>query len=154
MYTEQDLAAIRQQQNKRWMILGAFGLVLLAGIIYSLVIRNEALTAGLTIVLGALLIFFYDLTIKPLHCYEVFLHNVLHGRTRELDCTYLGVDADPSLVDGVKYYALSLQQLDDAGNPFERMLYWDALKPLPQVNSGDALHIVYHDRMVASLTQV
>lgn len=154
MYTEQDLTAIRQQKSKRWMILGAFCLVLLAAIIYSLIIRSEALTAGLTILVGALLIFFYDLTIHPLHSYEVFLHNVLHGRTRELDCTYLSTDADISLVDGVKYYALSLQQLDDEGNPFERMLYWDALKPLPQVTPGDALHIVYHDRMVASLTRV
>lgn len=154
MYTEQDLILIRQQQNKRWMILGSVCVVLLGLIVYSLIIRMEALTAGLTVLMGALLIFFYDLTIKPLHCYEVFLRNVLYGRTRELDCTYLGVDADPSLVEGVKYYALSLQQLDDEGKPFERMLYWDALRPLPQVSVGDTLHIVYHDRMVASLTQV
>ena len=67
MYTEQDLILIRQQQNKRWMILGSVCVVLLGLIVYSLIIRMEALTAGLTVLMGALLIFFYDLTIKPLH---------------------------------------------------------------------------------------
>lgn len=154
MYTQQDLNHIAQQQKKRWIIIGVIAVLLLAGIIYSFIIRLEPLTVGLTLALGAMLIFFYDLTIKPLHCYEVFLRNALHGRTRELDCTYMSTDADISLVDGVKYYALSLEQLDDKGDPFERMLYWDALKPQPALNPGDKLHIIYHDRMVVELTRV
>lgn len=154
MYTQQDLDMISRQQKKRWMILGAVCALILAGIIYSFIIRVELLTSGLTLLLGALLIFFYDLTIRPLHCYSVFLRNALHGRTRELDCTYLGADEDISLVDGVKYYALSLEQQDeDGGDPFERMLYWDAMKPKPQLNKGDALHITYHDRMIVHLTR-
>lgn len=152
MYTEQELLSIHTQQNKRWGILGGVCLLVLAGVVYSLIIRSEALTAGLTLLMGALLIFFYDLTIKPLHCYAVLLNNLLHGRTRELDCTFLSADADVSVVDGVKYYALSLEQKDDDGDPFERMLYWDAQKPLPQLEGGERLHIVYHDRMVADLT--
>lgn len=152
MYTQQDLNTVTKQKNKRWLILGAVCLLLLAGIVYSLAIRMEALTAGLTVLLGALLIFFYDLTIKPLRCYEIFLRNALHGRTRMLDCTYLSTDADVSLVEGVKYYALSLEQTGDDGTPFERMLYWDALKPVPPLNKGDRLHIVYHDRMIVDLS--
>lgn len=155
MYTEQDLLSIRKQEKKRWTIVGVVALLFIAGIVYSLIIRSEALTAGLTIVLVAILIFVYDLTIKPLHCYATLLHNLLHGRTRQLDCTYHSIDADLSLVDGVKYYGMTvLQQDEDGGDPFERLLYWDAEKPIPQLQQGDQLHIVYHDRMIASLTRV
>lgn len=152
MYTEQELLSNHAQQKKRWIILGGVCSVILAGVVYSLTIRSEALTTGLTLLMGALLIFFYDLTIKPLHCYSIFLTHVLHGRTRELDCTFISADVDVSVVDGVKYYALTLEQQDDKGEPFERMLYWDVQKPLPQLEGGERLHIVYHDRMVANLT--
>lgn len=154
MYTENEFQSICSQQRKRWYVLGAVCLVILCGIIYAFTIRNEALTAGLTLLMGALMIFFYDLTIKPLHCYACFVNNVLHGRRRELDCTFRSADADISVVDGVKYYALSLEQTDDDSDPFERMLYWDAQKPLPQLTGGETLHILYHDRMVADLTVV
>lgn len=154
MYTEQDLTNIRAQQKKRWLILMLPCLILLAAIVYSLTIRLEWLTAAATVVMGILLLFCYEMFIRPLHRYEIHLDNCLHGRTRELDCTYQSIDADLSLVDGVKYYAMSLLQLDDDGEPFERMLYWDAEKPAPALNSGDQLHIVYHDRMIAQLTRV
>lgn len=154
MYTENDLQSIRSQEKKRWFILGGVCLVFMIGIAYSLIIRTEALTAGLTLLMGALLIFFYDLTIKPLHCYGNFVNNMLHGRKRELDCTFRSADADISVVDGVKYYALSLEQIDDDGDPFERMLYWDAQRPLPPLTGGEKLHIHYHDRMVADFAQV
>lgn len=154
MYTKQDLIAIRKQKNTRWTILGVISLLLVAVIVYSFIIRMEALTAGVTVLLGFIFIFTYDMTIKPLRCYETFLLNALHGRTRELDCTYQSIDADISLVDGVKYYAMTVLQTDDDGDPFERLLYWDAEKPVPQLQCGDQLHIVYHDRMVANLTRV
>ncbi len=155
MYTEQDLLSINKQLKTRWTLLGVIALLFVAGIVYSLIIRMEALTAGLTIVLGAILIFVFDLAIKPLHRYAALLRNLLHGRTRQLDCAYLHIDADISLVDGVKYYGMTvLQQDEDGGDPFERLLYWDAQKPIPQLEQGEKLHIVYHDRMIASLTRV
>ena len=39
MYTEQDLADIRQQKKKRWMVLGAVLVVLAAILVYSVVVR-------------------------------------------------------------------------------------------------------------------
>lgn len=152
MYTENDLQAIMRQQWKRWIIMGIIGLAFMGGVVYSLVIRSEVMTSGLTLLMGALLIFFYDLTIRPLHCYACLLNSLLHGRTRELDCVFLSADADVSVVDGVEYFALNLQQKNDEGNTFERMLYWDAQKPLPPLTGGEQVHITYHDRMVANLT--
>lgn len=155
MYTEQDLLSIRKQLKTRWSILGVIALVFIAGIVYSLIIRVEALTTGLTIALGVILILAFDLTLKPLHCYASLLDDLLHGLTRQLDCAYQSIDADISLVDGVKYYGMTVLQNDeDGGEAFERLLYWDAQKPIPQLQQGDKLHIVYHDRMIASLDRV
>ncbi len=152
VYTENDLQSILAQEKKRWYVLGGISLALLGGVIYSFIIRSQPLTAGLTLALGAVMIFFYDLTIKPVHCYACLLNNLLHGRRRELDCTFRSVDADVSVVDGVKYFALTLEQTDEDGDTFERMLYWDAQKPFPPLVGGERLHILYHDRMVADLT--
>lgn len=153
MYTEKDLSAINSQQSKRWLVVGAICLVLIAGIVYSLIIRLEAFTSGLTIVLGIVLIFGYDLFIKPLHRYAVFLDNALHGRKHTVECTYQGMDADISLVDGVRYYSMTVLQQDEGEDePFERFFYWDAQRPQPQAQPGDKLHVTYHDRMVTDLT--
>ena len=153
MYTEKDLSAINSQQAKRWLIVGTICLVLVAGIVYSLIIRLEALTAALTIALGVVLIFGYDMFIKPLHRYAVFLNNALYGRRHTVECVFQGMDADLSLVDGVRYYSMTvLQQEEGEPEPFERFFYWDAQRPQPQAQPGDKLRVTYHDRMVTDLT--
>ena len=154
MYTEQDLSAIQQQQNKRWIALLIPCVVLLCVLVYSLMIRVEWLTSAVTILVGAVLLFFYEMTIKPLHCYKKHIKNCLHGRKHELDCTYHSIDADISVVDGVRYYSMTVLQPDEKGDPFERLLYWDAEKPFPVLQGGEKLHILYHDRMVAQMTVV
>ena len=154
MYTEQDFHAILSQKKKRWLLIAAVCLPLAALLVYSLIVRNEALTSGTTIVMGVALIFAYDVWIKPVSAYAAYLHGALYGRSHELDCTYLSTDADLSVVENVKYYSMNVQQLDDDGKPFERLLYWDALKPLPDLHQGDHLQITYHDRMVIGLTQI
>lgn len=149
MYSEQDLATVRAQQKKRWGILTIPAVLLLGTIVYSLFIRLEWLTTVSTVLLGGMMIFVYDLLIKPLRCYETHVDNALHGRTRELDCVYDAISPDLSVVDGVKYYAMTVLQTDENGDPFERLMYYDAQKPLPQIAKGTPLHIVYHDREVA-----
>jgi len=151
LYTEQDLTNIRQQQKKRWQLLCIPCAVLLAIIIVSLFIRVEWLTSGATILLGCSLVFFYSLTIRPLHCYEIHLYNALHGRTRELDGTFDSISPDVSVVDGVKYHSMSVFSPNDEGDMVERLFYWDMEKPFPALEKGAPVHVVYHDREVADL---
>lgn len=152
MYTENDLEIVRQQQKKRWLLLTIPTVILLGAMVYSLFIRLEWLTTLATILLGSTLIFFYDLTIKPLRRYEVHLNNALHGRTREVDGTFSELSADISVVDGVKYRAMTLLVETDAPDPEERLLYFDLNKPFPDIAKGTRLHVVYHDREIVSLS--
>lgn len=154
MYTEQDLIAIKSQKNKRWLVLGIPCTVLLIGLIISLIVRIEPLTVALTILMGALLIGGYDLFIKPLRLYQLFLHNVLHGLTREVDCFYQSITTDAEMVDGVDCHTIYVTDHDDEGKPFERIFYYDALKPLPTLTPGQKVHVVFHDRAVVSITPV
>ncbi len=151
MYSETDLDALHTQLKRRKKILFALLALFLAGIVCSLVFRIEALTAGLTIAGGILAIAVYDLALRPIKCYITHVDNMLHGRTREIDGIFRSLSDEVSLVDGVSYHAMTLEVPDDKGNPTERLFYFDVQKPFPAYQSGEILHVVYHDREVASL---
>lgn len=152
MYTEQDLNDIRAQQKKRWTILLIPIAFLLAVLIAAVIVRIELLADAATLLIGILLIAGYDLAIKPLHCYEIHLRNVLHGMTHDLDCEFSTFSEDISEVDGVNYYTMTVVCHDEKDKPFDRMFYYDVEKPLPAFAPGQKLHLVYHDHELASVT--
>ena len=153
-YTDADLQAIQAQQKKRWLLLGSIILVFLAGMIVSFIFRIEWITTGCTIVAGALLIGGWDLLIKSLHCYEVHLRNVLKGRTRTVELPFNAMDEDISVVEGVRYYAMTVNDIDGKGKPYERLFYYDAEKPRPDFQTGDMLRIVFHDKEIGSIEKI
>jgi len=159
MYREDELTAIREQQKKRWMTALIPCALLLITIIIAFTIRgpkseNDRLAMIIvivcTILMGGLLIFTWALKIKPLRCYEKHINNLLHGRTHEFDeGTYSHMDSDISLVDGVEYYALYLTTFDEKKKKtYERLFYYDALKPKPEFAEGQPVHVVYHDKEI------
>ena len=151
MYTEQDLIHIKDQQKKRWMALGIPCLILLGGLIASLVVRIEWLTALLTILIGAILIAGYDLYIRPLRRYQLFLQNALHGMIRETECYFQAISRSEEPVEGVMCRTMDVTDHDDEGKPYDRLFYFDALKEFPAMEPGQKLHITYHDRSVVDL---
>ena len=154
MYTEKDLDVLNQQLKRRKTILLAVLVVLLAGIVYSLVIRLEWLTTVLTIAAGIIAIATYDLALQPIRCYRTHVENVLHGRTRQMDGTFRGLSEEISMVDGVLYRAMTLEVPDEKGKPSDRLFYFDTQKAFPDFADGDMIHVVYHDREIAALSRV
>lgn len=152
MYTEEDLTAIRAQQKKRWLILSIPAAVLLAAIVVSLILRMEWLTTTCTILLGCMIIFGYEMLIRPLHCYETHINNALHGRCRELEGEYVSLSEDISVVDGVRYRAMTIREEQQDDDPCDRMLYFDVTKPFPDIAAGRRVRVVFHDREVADIT--
>lgn len=151
MYTNQDLERIRSQQIKRWLLL-ALPVVLGALLtMYAVIARIEALATGATIFAMAVLIFGYDMFIKPLHRYEVHLNNVLNGITHELRAPFVALSEDISEVEGVNYRTLSVLCYDDKNKPYDRMFYYDCELPLPAFEPGQMLDLVYHDHELASV---
>ena len=128
-------------------------MLLIAVLVYSLMVRIEWLTSGSTILILAGLIAAYDLAIKPLVCYRRHLNNVLHGRVRESTLPFVALGEDVNMVDGVAYRAMTCQDTDGKGRPYDRLFYFDSLKPFPDFAEGEMLHIIHHDLVVADVTR-
>lgn len=150
MYTQQDLTDIRNQAKKRWIVLAIPMALCIIGVVISLIVRIEILTDVFSILFGVLLIGGYELFIKPLNCYANMLNGVLNGITHELtDSTFLHLDEDVSMVDGVAYYSFTVQCIDEKNKPYERLFYYDAQKPRISFPVGTPLRLVYHDRSLS-----
>ena len=64
---------------------------------------------------------------------------------------FRSLDADESLVAGVPYRAMHVECIDDHGDPYDRLFYWDICKPEPGYTDGTKLVITYHDREIADI---
>lgn len=153
IYSPEDLQVIRDQIRMRWIAVAIPCVILLALLIASLVVRVEALTTVCTILIGAILIFCWDLFLKPLNCYRKYLDNVLHGRKHEAVLPFVALSEDVNVVDGVPCHALTCQDTDAKGRPYDRLFYFDAHKDFPAFQEGEMLRVVHHDLIVADVTR-
>lgn len=153
MYTQEDLTSIRLQQRNCWLKLMIPGVILLAGIIVSLIVRIEWLTTVLSCILGCMILFTVEMIIKPLYCYEKHLDGCLNGRRHELEGTFIGMEEEVSLVDGVRYRGLTVHD-DNPETNYERLFYFDLEKPFPDVKEGDKVHVVYHGHELVDLARI
>ena len=151
IYSTQDLKAIQDQIRMRWIAVAVPCALLLALLIVSLVIRAEAVTTICTILIGSILIFCWDLFLKPLNCYRKYLDNVLNGRTHEAMLPFVALSEDINMVDGVPCYALTCQDTDAKGRPYDRLFYFDAHKDFPGFQEGEMLRVIHHDLIVADV---
>lgn len=156
MYTDNDLQEIRAQIKRREIGMLIPGVALLAGVVVTLILRMEWATTLCTCLLGGMVIFFYDLLLKPLCCYERHVKGVLQGRTHEIEGMFKGMDGEVSQVEGVAYHSI-LVQVGDAKNRTgedDRLFYFDCEKPFPDLTEGDRVKVTYHDREVAALVKL
>ena len=174
MYTEEELTSLRTQISKRRLLILLPAILLAGAAIAMIVIRmglrtdavaalHDAQTMGqmrtceiIATVCFALalmwVIFAHGLFFSPLQKYEKHLEGVLHGPRHEIIGAWAGVSGDVSDVDGVACRAVGLTVPDDKGRDYERLFYWDTEKPLPDVEQGTRVKIVYHGKQVVSLT--
>ncbi len=151
IYTQQDHTAIRKQLSNRLLLLFIPVLLLFTLMIASFAARAQTLTVLSTILIGVVVIAGYDLAIKPLRQYERFINVALHGRSRQCELPFVSLSEDVNMVDGVPCRALSAADIDGKGRPYDRLFYFDAQKPFPDVKEGDMLRITHHDLNVVNL---
>ncbi len=154
IYTSEDLAAINAQIKQRRLYLALPAAVLLALVVVTFIARIQVLTILCIILLGVLLIAGHDLTLKPLLCYQEYLTNALSGRHRACTLPFVALSDNVDLVDGVNVRAMTCQDVDGKGRPYERLFYFDAQKDFPDVQPGDILHITHHELSVADVEVV
>lgn len=146
MYTEQDYADICAQRKKR-IILCTIPLVLLfAVLIYSLIIRLEALTVAATILMGLIWLFVHGLFIKPVSAYRRHMDQVMHGRVHTLTAAFKEMDDLPVLREGVRYFGMLMNVGRMDNEEDDRLFYYDANLPRPDWKQGEMITITYHDK--------
>lgn len=154
LFTDADKAANAAQIRRRVMVMLLPCLLLLGGGVYSLVIRNEVMTDALFILCGAIVIFVWDLFLKPLRCYGRHLDNVTSGRRRVVELPFCAISRNIDLVEGVNYRAMTCQDIDGKGRPYERLFYFDAQKPFPDLQEGDLVRVTHHELEVSDIEKV
>jgi len=153
MYTQSDLTLIEKQLRRRIWGLCVPCALLLAGIVVSVLpgIRLQWLTVLLTILLGGAIIFGCGMLIAPIAAYRRHLQNALHGRSHPIDVIFKSLKKEPCLRDGVVFYPMMVSEGNPDDEEDDRLFYFDVQKPLPDVQPGARLHIVYHDKSIMAL---
>lgn len=153
MYTEQDYADIRAQVKKRAILLSLPCLAMLAGVIAAFIYRQKLLTMGLTILLGAFMIFSYGLLLYPVIAYGRHLDEVLHGRVRQLTGAFKEMEEGAVVRDGVQYYPMTLNVGDMESQEDDRLFYYDANLPRPDWKRGEQITVTAHDKALGTWTR-
>lgn len=138
------------------VVFGACTLVAVALIVGSLIWRDntrlynpreltsQIITIAVTLVWGAVIIFFWGMKMTPLLAYRRYLRELRSGLTREVEGLVVSVDEKTTYRDGISAYGLIV----NIGNPDEpedeRLLYWDAQLGAPPIAEGDFIHCRAH----------
>lgn len=132
MYSKADFEKNKAQKKQMLvhMLLFALpGLVLAAA---GFAMRIELMcTAGL-IIAGAVMIFFYDLRLKPVIRYGRYLKEIHSGLSRKTAGTLVRIGTDPVYMDGVWLTEIILNVYEDLSEEGERRFLLDRTKPAPK----------------------
>lgn len=161
MYSEKDWQEINAQLKKRWLIaLLPSGIVLTAAIVifvYGQLNRSEhlwMLTSFLTLVGGGYLLFFYGVSVRPALIYRKNLRYLLNGRKRVTTGIFKEFSEDVTDHDGMECYAMLLNVGVKNDPEDDRLFYYDAYKPLPEMAIGTRVTVESNDKLVASMVAV
>lgn len=150
MYTEKDYQDILAQLKGRLTAIGIPAAVLLIGVIVSFILRIRYLTMGLSLVLGAGLIFCWGLLLAPLFAYKKHLENVMHGRVRTATGAFKEMEEQAVIRDGVSFYPFMINVGNMQDEEDDRLFYYDANLPRPDWQPGETLTVTAHDKAVGA----
>lgn len=158
MYTQNDLDKVQRQLKKHRLIaLIPSVLLLIAGIVVFVTGRMHRsdsawmLTALLTILGGGCYLFVYGLAIKPAKAYRALIRDMMHGRLRQTEGIFKSFAPETCEREGLPFHALLLNVGDRDDGEDDRLFYWDAQKPQPQMELGSRVRIFSNDNRVSRM---
>lgn len=158
MYTQEDLDRIKAMLKKRWLITACpAAVIILAGIVLFILGRIERsasmwiLTTAMTIVGGGYFLFLYGVYVRPARIYRTHVDYMLNGRMRVTTGLFKSFSEEVSDREGMECHAmlLNIGAKDDPED--DRLFYYDALKPRPDIPIGTKVTVQSNDKMVASM---
>lgn len=148
MYSKADFDRNRQQRSR---MLGLLLLCAMPGFVLAiagLAMRIEPLCSGGLLLACAVIIFLYDLKLKPVLRYGGYLKEIHSGLSRVTAGTAVRIGQDPVYVDGVWFYELILNVYEDLSEEGERRFLLDCTKEAPEGIVGRDVALTSHGNYV------
>ncbi|MBQ7886427.1 MAG: hypothetical protein IJ313_05985 [Clostridia bacterium] len=130
-YGQTDLENSRKEKSAAIMRTLVIMLPFLAAAVVGFMLRMEPLCAACCFLAGAVVIFLYDLRVKPALRYDAYLSEVHSGLTRQTGGALVRIGCDPVYQDGVNFYEVILNIYEDMDEEGERRFLLDAKKEIP-----------------------
>lgn len=158
MYTQDDLTRVSRMLKRRsWIAIAPAAVMLVAAIVVFIVGRLQRsdqmwmVTAALTVLGGAYFLFFYGVSVRPVRIYQKHVNYMLNGRKRETTGILKAFADDMNDKDGLDCYAMLVNVGDRDDGEDDRLFYYDAHIPRPDIPLGTRVTVVSNDKMVASI---
>lgn len=130
-YDQTDLDTSKREKSGAIRFTLLMMLPFLAAAIAGFLLRVELLCTAGCILAGAVVIFLYDLRIKPALRYCAFLEEAHSGLTRQTGGALVRIGCDPVYQDGVDFYEIILNIYEDLDEEGERRFLLDSKKEIP-----------------------
>lgn len=158
MYTQEDMTEVKRRLTKRWWITAVPAVLLVAAAVAVFVAgqlaRSETLwmlTAALTVAGGVYFLFFYGVYTRPMLLYARHVDYMLNGRKRETTGVLKAFASEVSDKEGIDCHAMLINVGERDEEEDDRLFYYDAHKPKPEMPLGTRVTVVSNDRMVAEM---
>ena len=130
-YDQTDFDAIKKEKigalTGMLLTMLPFLVVAVAGF----VTRIEPMCTAGCILAGAVVIFLYDLRVKPALRYDAYLKEAHSGLTRQTGGALVKIGRDPVYQDGVNFYEIIINIYEDMDEEGERRFLLDGRKEMP-----------------------
>ncbi len=149
MYEQSDLEKEQKAISRLMLLMLLPAAILLGGVVWSFVVRIKWLTILLSILTGSWIVFIFQNCIAPRRAYAGHIENALHHADKCTEGVYLRTEQTPVERNDVMYYAFYMNVGEKMEPEDDRLLYLDALRPLPDWRTGDRLRVRHYDKFVA-----
>ena len=154
LYAQADFDANRREKRRqiRRALMLALPFFLMA--IAAFVLRIELLCIAGFVIAGSILIFLYDLRIKPALRYGRYLAEAHSGLTRQTVGALVRIGSDPVYQDGVNFHEVILNIYEDMAEEGERRFLLDVNKEIPQDWIGQDVVVTSHGSFLLDVAPV
>lgn len=154
LYAQTDFDANRQEKRRQIRRALLLALPFLVMAIAAFVLRIELLCIAGFVIAGSILIFLYDLRIKPALRYGRYLTEAHSGLTRQTVGALVRIGSDPVYQDGVNFHEVILNIYEDMAEEGERRYLLDVNKEIPQDWIGQDVVVTSHGSFLLDVAPV
>ena len=154
LYAQADFDANRREKRRQIRRALILALPFFAMAIAAFVLRIELLCIAGFVIAGSILIFLYDLRIKPALRYGRYLAEAHSGLTCQTVGALVRIGSAPVYQDGVNFHEVILNIYEDMAEEGERRFLLDVNKEIPQDWIGQDVVVTSHGSFLLDVAPV